>query len=107
GHAVVGPELVLEVEGAVPAGLVVVAEHVVRAGDHAAGAAGAEAGGDDLVEQLLPLHRPPLALGGRGVFDYGHAAEVIGRVSGPARPGRRRRAHRRRAARSAACTAPT
>ena len=41
--AVVGPELVLEVERLVAAGLVVVADDVVRAGDHAAGAAGAEA----------------------------------------------------------------
>ena len=41
--AVVGAELVLEVERLVAALVVVVADHVVGAGDHAAGAAGAQA----------------------------------------------------------------
>ena len=63
--AVVGAELVLEVERLVAALCVVVAEDVVRAGDHAAGAAGAQPGGDDLVVELLPLGRP--APGGQHV----------------------------------------
>ena len=41
--AVVGPELVFEVEGAGSPSLVVVADDVVRAGDDAPGAAGAQA----------------------------------------------------------------
>ena len=51
-------ELVLEVERDVLAFFVLVADDVVRAGDDAAGAAGAQAGRDDLLVQLLPLRRP-------------------------------------------------
>ena len=60
--AVVEPELLLEVERLVRARRVLVADDVVRAGDHAAGAPGAEPGGDDLVVELLPLERPALLL---------------------------------------------
>ncbi len=55
--AVVGAELVLEVEGLVALLDVVVADDVVRAGDDAAGAARAQAALDDLGVQLLPLVR--------------------------------------------------
>src|SRR5205823_15035725 len=48
-------ELVLEVERPVDVLGVLVAEDVVRAGDDAAGAAGAQAAGHDLVEQVLPV----------------------------------------------------
>ncbi|HVW32614.1 MAG TPA: hypothetical protein VHL53_08755, partial [Acidimicrobiia bacterium] len=44
-----------EVERLVDAFGVLVAEHVVGAGDHAAGAAGAQPAGDDLVEEVAPL----------------------------------------------------
>ena len=56
--AVARPELVLEVERDVLALVVLVADDVVWAGDDAAGAAGAQAGRDDLLVQLLPLRRP-------------------------------------------------
>ena len=56
--AVVGAELVLEVERLVAALGVVVADDVVGARDHATRAAGAQAGVDDLVVQLLPLVGP-------------------------------------------------
>ena len=49
-----GPQLVLELERLVDALGVVVAEHVVRARDHAAGAPGAQPGGDDLGVEVLP-----------------------------------------------------
>ena len=72
--AVVGAELVLEVERLVGAGLVRVADDVVRARDDAAGAAGAQARLDDLGVQLLPLRRPARGLGGgRGGLGHGHA----------------------------------
>ena len=64
--AVVGPQLVLEVEGHVAALRVVVADDVVGAGDHATSASGAEPGVDDLGLQLLPLVRPS---GGRRCFE--------------------------------------
>ena len=59
-------ELLLELERLVHALLVLVAEHVVRARDDAAGAAGAQPGGDDLVVEVLPLRGPPLRLGRSG-----------------------------------------
>ncbi|CAB4324441.1 unannotated protein [freshwater metagenome] len=62
--AVFWPEFVLEMEGLVPAGLVVVPDDVVRTGDHATGTAGTEPGGDDLAEELLPLEGPALGLCG-------------------------------------------
>jgi hypothetical protein len=61
--AVVEAELLLEVERLVLALLVLVADDVVRAGDHAARAAGAQAGGDDLGVELLPLRGPAAGLG--------------------------------------------
>ena len=73
--AVVGAQLVLEVEGLVGAGLVGVADHVVGARDDAACAAGAQARLDDLGVQLLPLRRPAGGLGGGGrVLGHGHGA---------------------------------
>ncbi len=56
--AVVEAELLLEVEGLVGARGVLVADDVVRAGDHTTGASGAEPRGDDLVEELFPLELP-------------------------------------------------
>ena len=56
--AVAGAELVLEVEREVLALGVFVADDVVRTGDDAAGTARAQAGRDDLLEELLPLRRP-------------------------------------------------
>ena len=62
--AVVEAELLFEVERDVLALFVLVADHVVRARDHAAGAAGAQLVGDDLVVELFPLRRPaPLFAG--------------------------------------------
>ena len=63
--AVVGAALGVDVEGPVDALGVVVAEHVVGAGDDAGRAPGAEPGRDDLGEQLGPLrllgwHRPTI-----------------------------------------------
>jgi len=58
--AVFQPQFLFEVEWRKPALHMLVADDVVRAGDHAAGAAGAQPGGDDLVVQLLPLERPAL-----------------------------------------------
>ena len=63
--AVVEAEFLLQVERVVLAGLVAVADHVVRAGDDAAGAAGAQPAGDDLLVELLPLEGPAGLLGGR------------------------------------------
>ena len=60
--AVVGAELILEVEGLVLARLVVVADDVVRARDDAPGAPGAQAAGDHLGEQFLPLEGPAFGL---------------------------------------------
>ena len=60
--AVVEAELLLEVERLVLALFVLVPDDVVRAGDDAPGAAGAQPGGDDLGVQLLPLRGPPLGL---------------------------------------------
>src|SRR5680860_329995 len=62
-QALVGAEIILQVEGLVLTWLVLVADDVVRAGDHAAGAAGAQARGDDLGEQLFPTAVPALVLG--------------------------------------------
>ena len=77
--AVVGAQLVLEVERLVGAGLVGVADDVVRARDDAAGAAGAQARLDDLGVELLPLRRPARGLGGgRGGVGHGHAPKVVG-----------------------------
>jgi hypothetical protein len=70
--AVVGAELLLEVEGLVTTLVVVVADHVVGAGDHAAGAPGADAEVDDLRLQLLPLRDPSLGSCGRGCLGLGH-----------------------------------
>ena len=56
------PELVLEVERLVADRSCVVADDVVRADDHAPGAAGAQAAVDDLLVELFPLGRPPLAV---------------------------------------------
>ena len=53
--AVVRAQLLLEVERLVDVLGVLVAEHVVGAGHDAAGAAGAQAAGHDLVVELLPL----------------------------------------------------
>ena len=82
--AVVEAELLLEVERDVLALLVLVADDVVGAGDDAAGAAGAQAGRDDLGVELLPLRRPALGLGGwdqGGVrFDSRHAWTVRDRA---------------------------
>ena len=82
--AVVEAELLLEVERHVLALLVLVADHVVGAGDDAAGAAGAQAGRDDLGVQLLPLRRPAPGLSGWdewGIsFDSGHARTVRDRA---------------------------
>ncbi len=50
--AVVGRVALLQVEGLVDALVVAVAQHVVRARDHAAGATGAETAGDDLLVQV-------------------------------------------------------
>src|SRR5438270_2454798 len=55
---VAGPELLLDVEGLVHPFAVVVAEHVVRAGDDAARATRAQPGGDDLVIEVLPVGGP-------------------------------------------------
>ena len=71
-RAVGRSELVLEVERLVAALVVVVADDVVRAGDHAAGAAGAEPRGDDLVVELLPLGGPAAAR--RGTTAWSPAA---------------------------------
>ena len=49
---------VLDLERLVDAVRVVVGEHVVRAGDHAAGAARAQPRRDDLVVEVLPRERP-------------------------------------------------
>ena len=53
--AVVRTELFLQVKGLVLALGVVVAQDVVRAGDHAARAPRAEAGRHDFVEEVLPM----------------------------------------------------
>ena len=78
--AVVEAELLLEVERLVGARRVLVADDVVRAGDHAAGAPRAEPGGDDLVVELLPLERPALLVAGRqGVgTGGGRASRLLG-----------------------------
>ena len=69
--AVAGREAVLGLERLVDAAVVAVPEHVVRAHDDAARAAGAQAGRDDLVVQVLPLellgrHAPSLSCARRG-----------------------------------------
>src|SRR5690606_15402055 len=62
--AVVGAELLLEVEGPVAALLVVVPDHVVGTGDDTAGTTGAQVGVDDLGLQFLPLGGPAGGCGG-------------------------------------------
>ena len=81
-HAVVEAELVLEVEGLVGAGQVLVADDVVRARDDAAGAAGTEARVDDLLVELLPLVRPGLLGPGGGCV--GHHDDPSARPRNPA-----------------------
>src|SRR5690606_20949310 len=81
-EAVARAQLLLEVERLVGAGLVRVADHVVRARHHAARAAGAQAGLDDLGVEILPLGRPAGGLGGRlrgrRVVGHGHAPDASG-----------------------------
>jgi len=72
--AVVGTELLLEVEGVIAAGVVVVAQDVVGTGDHAAGAPGAQTGVDHLLFELLPLPGPAFGLGRDGLLG-GHGGQ--------------------------------
>ena len=69
--------------GLVLALLVLVADDVVRAGDHAAGAAGAQPGGDDLGVELFPLRGPALRLGvgGGGAESVTVMGRTLGRVA--------------------------
>ncbi len=78
-HAVVEAELLFEVERDVLALFVLVADDIVGAGDDTTGAAGAQAGGDDLGVELLPLRRPPPVLVGeqRG-WDIGFDGRHLG-----------------------------
>ena len=56
--AIGGAEFVFNVEWLVATSLVVVPDDIVRAGDDAAGTAGAQAGGNDLAKEFLPLKGP-------------------------------------------------
>ena len=63
--AIGGAEFVLDVERLVAASFVVVPDDIVRARDDAASTTGAQAGGNDLAEELLPLKGPAFGFGWR------------------------------------------
>ena len=69
-------KFVFEVERFVGARLVLVADDIVRARDHAAGTARTEPAGDDLVVELFPLVSPALFLGGGSRLSDGHRANL-------------------------------
>ena len=61
--AIGGAEFVFDVEGLVATSFVVVPDDIVRARDDAAGATGAQAGGNDLAKEFLPLKGPAFGFG--------------------------------------------
>ena len=71
------PSYFFEVEGDVLALFVFVPDHVVRAGDDAAGTPGAQIVGDDLGVQLFPLRSPPLLLVGASAAGGSDSIVVI------------------------------
>ena len=80
--AVVGTELVLEVERPVAPRLVVVTDHVVGTGDDTSRAPRAEVGVDDLGLQFLPLRQPSRGLDLLEFLGERHKANL----PAPARP---------------------
>ncbi len=81
--AVVGTQLVLEVERPVAALFVVVSDDVMGACDHTTGAAGAQVGVDHLALQLLPLVAPA------GGLNFLESCRVDRHGPHPRRAGRR------------------